>query len=155
MEIRAIRRQIYKDPYTIFGFINTFHSSVFKNRNIKNTSSCKRAVILFTKEDNLQNHINGLLCDSPWGEKFNRNIFFYKQRQKPDFKEAVFISNIIKERIKSKTFDEVFIGFQSHKNKKDELILLEILPVNRSLSFVIPKYLESIIFGILLEAYSS
>jgi F0F1-type ATP synthase gamma subunit len=155
MEIRAMRNQIYKEPYTTVKFINTFHSSVFKNRNIKNTSSCKRAVILITREDNLLTSTMREQYTSVWEEKFNRNIFIYKQNQKPDFKEAVFISKIIMERIKTKTFEEVFIGFKTHKNNKYELVLLEILPVNKSLSFLIPKYIESIIFGILLEAFAS
>ncbi|MDF2800939.1 MAG: hypothetical protein K0S61_842 [Anaerocolumna sp.] len=160
MEIRAMRRQIYKEPYATFKFINTFHYSVFKNRNIKSATTCKSAVIVFMKEDNLQkqnlqSQVEELWSASPWAQKFDKNIFLYKQKQRPDFKEAIYISSVIKERLKSKVFDEVCICFKSRKRNKEELVLLELLPVDTSLSFLLPKYLESIIFGMLLETYIS
>lgn len=155
MELKAIRRQVYKEPYTTFKFINVLHSSVFKNRNAKNICSNKSAVILFIKEDNILKNLDELWRNTPWEKKFRKNVYFHKQKQKPTFKEAAFISNIILERVQNKTFDEVYIGFESCKNHEREFVLLEIFPVNKTLSFLIPKYLESIIFGILLEAFRS
>lgn len=166
MEILAMRRQIYKEPYTI-KYNNTFRYSAFKNRHIKSITACKSAVIVIrreeeflqekhnTKKKNLQLQREEFMGAPNWKEKFNENIFLYKQKQKPEYKEAVFISKIIMERLSSKVFEEVFISYKAKNRNQKELVLVKILPVDPALSFVLPKYLESIIFGILLEAYAS
>ncbi len=170
MEIRAIRRrQIYREPYTL-KFNHTFHYAAFKNKNMKSLSAGKSAVIVIMREDQLpevfldkynskkkkvQLQLKELWCLSSWQEEFNENIFLYQQQQKPVYKEAVYFSGVIKDRLDSKVFDEVFLCFKTKKRNIEELNLLKIFPVEPSLSFLLPKYLESIIFGILLEAYAS
>lgn len=154
MEIRAIKRQEYRQPDTVVKLINAFHFTTFRNRNAKKVSSGKSAVIIFMNEDDHASDLVNVWNDGQWDSKFKKNIYLYKQKKKPEFSEAIFISNIIMERVKNKTFEDIYIGFRSHKRNQNELVLLQIMPVNSNLSFLIPKYIESIIFGILLEVYT-
>ncbi|MFV0343989.1 MAG: hypothetical protein ACK5JH_14085 [Anaerocolumna sp.] len=158
MGVKAIKANVYSKADTKTAVIVFAKEMQQDKSGSPNMDRYKDKSISLNKEtykDLSKSFIKEPWDNSSWNDKFQNNIFVYMQKQKPEFKEAVFISKSIIKRYEDKEFDEVFISFLSVRKSKHEFILLKLLPVEGSLSFLLPKYLESILFGILLEVYNA